>query len=373
MLLVFYQNRSGISADRTHRAVRDAAVAPDSETAMFEVAYHLSSAHAHEIYILGSTATSFDEDGLRYVGWADRSVLIPWDRVDWFVVVLDVADERAVEIAGNSIRPARTKVLAWMHSAVPEAHLHDRLGTVYAQAASDWIRRNVDSYACVRGSWTIPNGVSPAWQRQTVPAKRRGKWVFPASFDRGGDLAIRVFRKVRELRPDAAAEFSAACVNDPFQDPSLFIANGSTREDLDRMMLDAEYFVFPISHPSGIVIHETYAAAILGALAAGVVVITWDVEPLRSQYGGYVRLIATGPPHGFEPFSVLPDLLTDASMEAMAREVLRMDDDAAEASSLRERGMRWAREQLWNRRAQDMNDALSLASTQSPVEPTGSA
>lgn len=339
-----------------------------TETALLEAARCLCAA-GHAVTIYGLNRKLFrDSYGIEYIP-LNRLPRVRLAALDWYCPLFCVGDAHHLALL-SALDPARTRVLVWLHCFVHFSGIEriKALGfRVYAQYVSVFVAKRYTSMT-LDGSWTIGNGIDATLFTATDPdvTRVKGRWAFMASFERGGDMARRVFAQVRETAPGAASELHLASYWSPDAGPGSDheINHGSlSKRGVAELLRSAEYFVYTLVLPSGVVHHDTFACVVLEALAAGVTVVAWDVACLREVYGDHVILVEPPSYQGYDPHSPMgsnPAMLSEASVGALAQAVLANEALPAEERALKHTSARdWALAQTWEACGQEMMAKMS--------------
>lgn len=151
----------------------------------------------------------------------------------------------------------------------------------------DFIKHN-NSLNYVSNYHIIPNGIdintgdlvlSNSYKKNPL------SFVFLACFERGGQIAINVFKRIKQQYPDA--EFHIADYNNINHHTSdgIFFHGSLHKKELYELLIKSTYFIYPLALPNGHVHKDTFACCVAEAIAMGVRVITFKCATLPDVYG----------------------------------------------------------------------------------------
>jgi glycosyltransferase involved in cell wall biosynthesis len=202
--------------------------------------------------------------------------------------------------------------------------------------------------------YVVPNALNPAiYPPVTLDdhSERLGNWTFHACWERGGEVALRVFMQYAPRNKFHASGYPNAA-NRGQSDVRHY--GTLSKYSLREVMMRCDYFVYPLVAPSGAVHHDTFGCAVLEAMACGAIVITWNVACLPECYTDYAILLEP-PPYrqgsAHEPFGFNDQMNEDAAVQRLLQAVQRLDENPSSKEALRKRAMHWATSQTWSRSA----------------------
>ena len=122
-------------------------------------------------------------------------------------------------------------------------------------------------------------------------------YAFIAAWERGGDVALRAFRKIRAIEPDAqfhiaSYHFDPAC---SFDEPNVFNHSSLGKKDLMELLARTETLLYPLSLPSGEIHKDTFACVVSESLACGTRVVTHRQGALEELYGEWAEFVDAPP------------------------------------------------------------------------------
>ena len=240
------------------------------------------------------------------------------------------------------------KIAVWLHCYVSHADLLAFKTKIaprpfFVIAVSSTVARHASG-----GPWpvhVVPNGINASiWGAPPPLPPSRKHHVFIATYERGGAVAAVVAEKLgKELKTA-----SYYLKNHPNH-----IASPSLSKRALRALLDTcDIFVYPLVLPNGEVHHDTYACCVHEAMAAGVLVVTWDVACFRDVYPqDTITLVKPIPYSGYDPYAKYGKNPALASPEAVARlcdAVAALDRDVPRKERMRHTAREWALQHTWD-------------------------
>jgi len=134
----------------------------------------------------------------------------------------------------------------------------------------------------------IPNPVFDEIITKTLSKniqRKKHKFIFHASWPRGGNVAIESVRRL----PYPDKEFHAfdyLMVIHAHQDDFFHIHNGVDKETLFHHLAESEYFIYPLYTPYQDVHKDTFSCVVAEALALGTSVLTYPLGALPENFDG---------------------------------------------------------------------------------------
>jgi glycosyltransferase involved in cell wall biosynthesis len=138
-------------------------------------------------------------------------------------------------------------------------------------------------------SKTIPNPVMDDIINEvlaTNPVKKKHKFVFHASWARGGNVAIQ---SIRDLKwPDVELHAFDYLMTIHNHEDSFFHKHaGVDKQTLFTHIAESEYFVYPLYTPYKDVHKDTFSCVVAEAIALGAVPVTYSLGALPENFEGY--------------------------------------------------------------------------------------
>lgn len=358
MKVLFYhpivpQRKDPISMDALHNKSGFSG----TETALMEVGSFLAE-KGHEITICGINANATHETANLHI--VPLSKIHDFHDFDFFCPLFYIHSHEALHIV-NKLDPKRTIIWVWMQCFVDEGAIRStyiqRGFRVCASFLSSYVENSYNK--SMFHSWTtIGNAVGSHFLTSPPSQNRQGNWMYHAVFERGGQVAGRVFQYVKQRNPDAAKQLHYASYythDSPRHASDIQWHASISKSKVASLLSSMDYFVYPLVLPSNSVHHDTYGSVILEALASGAIVITWNVACIPGVYGDYVVALDPKREYGYDPFarfSSNPWMNTDDAVAMLGEKILHLERNPQEKELLRQKGMAWAREQTWTTRGE---------------------
>lgn len=328
-----------------------------SETAILEFAKRFADLD-FEVAVCapGYQSTFTDSHGITYLSPRDIQMgTYRCDDVEIFFPLYCCLDAIPVQVYAQM----KGLVIPCAHCQLPEDHLR-YMQTIPSQVLltgpSLYSLTNVKQRNLV-----VANGINPSLLPEMMASEleRKGRWIFHASFSRGGQMCGKIFSKTRSKNSEAAAslEYMSYYLPDvtkvPENEGCRFLGSLDKRS-LFRTLATSDYFVYPlINSENASVHHDTYACCVLEALACGMIVVTWDVACLREVYGDHLLYVPHIPYPGYEPFGIdmsqrNPEMLSPTAEDLFVKAILDLESTPGKKSEMRTRASNWARQQTWD-------------------------
>ena len=201
--------------------------------------------------------------------------------------------------------PALKKVIYVCHSLFPYdpniITLHDMKIPIAIVYLCEWTKQHIDLYMHpdIRDilrkepneSYRIGNPILsdalPPLSRIVGSRRQRNSFLWAATWERGGHMALRVFRKVRAFYPDATFHVASYFPIDQelkADEPGIVLHGALGKRDLYELMSKTETFIYPLVLPSGVVHKDTFGCCVSEAIACGCRVVTYGQGSLRELY-----------------------------------------------------------------------------------------
>ena len=341
-----------------------------TEVAFMEIGRYLCKVRGFTVHLVGFSHESYvdESSGMQFFSEGDFD-LSTVNTYNWYCPLFHVYKQYHYKILKAIKDPQKTKVMLWFHCFIDDAivQAHKDYGLyLYGIGVSEWVTAHYKHMFDEHHLWTVRNAVSPLFHKNTLVSlsmKTRGAWSFHATFDRGCAAAWRVFERVRRVCPPAATRFDMMSYYTPdakHQAPSFVTRHGSLSKDKVAEILTAsEYFIYPLVTPENHVHHDTFGCVILEALSLGVIVVTWNVACIPWIYSDYI--VGVEPPPSYpknQRFVRDPWFSTDEAINCLANAVIQMEMNPQRKEAIRQRGMEWAQQQVWDKSGEVMAEAL---------------
>jgi len=138
-------------------------------------------------------------------------------------------------------------------------------------------------------------------------ARKPHKFIFHASWPRGGNVAVEAVRQL----PFADKEFHAfdyLMVIHNHMDPFFHLHNGVDKLTLFKHLAESEYFVYPLYTPYQDVHKDTFSCVVAEDIALGAIVISYPLGALPENFDGYVQWLDF--PAGTDPEAMQAESLS---------------------------------------------------------------
>lgn len=363
--------------DISYEAVQSLSGFSGTETAIIEMSKYLVD-KGHTVHIVGMTRRTFDDNGIMFISTPDE--IHNWQLYQWYSPIFWVFDDTHFHIL-SKLNPKQTRVLFWF-----QCFVHDRCVNpviqrgfqVYAQCLSHYVECEYIRLFGRQRLWTIGNAIAPyfiADPETPLPEDSKGKWIFHASFERGGHIAVQAFKKVHTLSPEAAKEMHLLSYHSVDEEQhqrnsdnteNIILHPSLSKQGVASLLKNVEYFVYPLAVPNGNVHHDTFGTVMLEALASGVIVITWDVACIPGFYTNNVVRLAV-PDHvkqRYNPmarFAYHPFFQSQEAVDMFVDKILYLEQNPHIKEEQRAKGICWARSQTWDTVGAKMENALQGA------------
>jgi len=139
--------------------------------------------------------------------------------------------------------------------------------------------------------------------------KKPHKFIFHASWPRGGNVALEAVRRL-DFQDKEFHAFDYLMVIHDHKDMFFHMHNGVDKYTLFKHLAESEYFVYPLYTPYQDVHKDTFSCVVAEALALGVIPITYPLGALPDIFGEYCAWI---------------DFPKDKNAETMQKESLSKD------------------------------------------------
>jgi len=296
----------------------------------------------HQVTVCTGAHTGRDVAGISYISNFTPDVL---ESLDFFTPLF--YDTAAVhDIIGQLRNQPQTMVAIWLHCYLSD----EAIRALQRSAASRSFMLIAVSRPVAAAvahlqlpTYVVPNGISAEiFQVPSQWSMRGSHCVFFATLERGGAVAARVAKAVgRKL------VFATYFNTDA--------RHSLSKKELRRLLETCDYFIYPLVLPGDAAVpyavhHDTYACCVHEAMAAGVIVVTWDVACFRDVYGDNVVLVPPPTCDGYDPrarFGANPAMASDAAVQLLADAVRALDSDPIKKEDLRCRARQWAFAHTW--------------------------
>lgn len=342
-----------------------------AHTALIEMTSKLAE-FGHEIIVYGGDRNYLDY-GVKYVAHENIEV-IDWSNVDWFCTSFHLYDLIYINQGVlNYINNKRTKVLIWTHTFVNNDYLEyfkNRFDT-YVQVVSEYVFRNFIDILDKNKLWIVPNGISSEIfnKPEINNTEKRGNWIFHSTYERGGEVALKIFRKINNINNEIANKINYVSywlpdksICSELNENEAYLGSKSKIE-LRQLLLKSDYFVYPLVLKNTDVNHDTFGMAILEALACGVIVVVWNVACIPTLYGDLVIRIDVPDKvrNTYNPqarYAKCEWMLSEEAEQLFINKILEIENNLEKKEEIRSKGIEWAQQFKWEINAKKMEHEL---------------
>lgn len=366
----------------SYDALQDQAGYSGTETSLLEISKYLVD-QGHHVHIVEMTKTSFENNGIQFYNSINE--IKDWSIYDWYSPIFFLFHPMNWTIL-DRLSNNKTKVLVWLHCFIDDnliRAIQARQFKTYAQALSNYVEKDYKHIFDTSTMWTIGNAIKQYFIadpelviHSDLKNSKRGNWIFHPVFERGGQIAVDVFKRIKTMIPDAAKQMhllsyythdvykhnhAAGSDNNIIIHPSL-----SKKKVAELLVNNIEYFIYPLTLPNGAVHHDTFGSVILEALASGVIVITWDVACMPSLYGDYIIRLPI-PDHirdRYNPnarFANHPFFVSNEAINMFVDKIVYLEQNPDIKDMMKRNGIEWAKIQTWDKIGQEMENKLLTA------------
>ena len=344
-----------------------------TENAFLEIGKYLVN-HGVKVHVLGITNVSYLDESSGVYFYALQDFPVEQARMyHWYTPLFYTNDPPHYQILEH-LDPMHTKVFVWFHCFLWTTdqikYMEQKGFDVYGVCVSQWVKEYYTKDFAHEKLWVVENGISTLFHSNvSSPSGKRGNWIFHAVFERGGIVATKAFERISQIMPSAAHKLNVMSyfTEDDRKLASIkrnknIVFHGSVSKTKVRDMLaDTEYFVYPLvlPDPDNDVHHDTYGCCILEALAMGVIVVTWNVGCIPVVYKDLVVAIPPPESHpGHIPYVKNPWFNSDEALMTIVNTIVTLEVHPEKKEAMRNKGMEWARQQLWSSRSEVMLEML---------------
>ena len=118
-------------------------------------------------------------------------------------------------------------------------------------------------------------------------------YAFIASWERGGDVALRAFRKIRAIVPEATFDVASYdhVSTDLSSDENVVFHSSLGKRDLSGLLARTETMLYPLSLPNNFIHKDTFGCVVSESLACGARVVTHHQGALEDLYAEWLDFV----------------------------------------------------------------------------------
>ena len=121
---------------------------------------------------------------------------------------------------------------------------------------------------------------------ETKPSKKKGKFIFHATWPTGGSVALDAVKQVNiEGKEFHALDYFISV--DHCDEKWFYNHSGSDRKKVFTHLAESEYFIYPLWTIHQVVRRDTFACTVAEALATGTIVLTYPLGALPEVFKDY--------------------------------------------------------------------------------------
>lgn len=153
------------------------------------------------------------------------------------------------------------------------------------QGVVDCIKNSVSNMSTT----IIPNPIMDEIVTEVLNAnveRKKHKFIFHASWARGGNVAIDAVRKLNFHDSEFHAFDYLMTIHD-HKDNFFHLHNGVDKKTLFTHLAESEYFIYPLYTPYQDVHKDTFSCVVAEAIALGCIVVTYPLGALPENFDGY--------------------------------------------------------------------------------------
>lgn len=280
-----------------------------TDTSTVLVAEHLAKQGHEVVYVAEKLEEqleqNYKEKGLKYIPGQEfygvKYTNLEFDGIDnrefdilismlWF----EAYDKLPITVTKGLIYWSHMQWIYGISNLVEYAKKHDlALGIVHI---SNWEEKmNGDSFPHIKSihpnskKTLIPNPIFDEIINEVKArniTKQPGKFIFHASWPRGGNIAAQAVRELDIVNKELHA-FDYLMVIQSYSDTFFHNHSGVDKKTLFTHLAESEYFIYPLYTPYQDVHKDTFSCVVAEALALGVIVVTYPLGALPENFNDY--------------------------------------------------------------------------------------
>lgn len=261
----------------------------------------------------------------------------------------------------------KTKLLLYIQSFVNCNHIFDIYKNIYIVGVSDYVKLYYYKYGYPYK--TIYNGINNEifTNNELNFLKKKGNYVFFASYERGGDMCIKIFNELSKKYKNIKLYITSYEINDIdkiiSENKNIIKYSSLSKKQIKILLDECDYFIYPlVNNINGSVHHDTFACVVLEALACGVSVISWDVACLKNLYRDNIYLIRPPKYYGYNSlaqFGSNSNMLTTDSINLFVRKVDEIENNQDLKITNKLKAREWALNHIWKNKTKELIDFIS--------------
>jgi glycosyltransferase involved in cell wall biosynthesis len=196
---------------------------------------------------------------------------------------------------------------------------------------------------------------------------KKGNYVFFASYERGGDVCLKIFNELSKTYDDIKLHISSYEMKDgntisKNTSENVIKYSSLSKREIKKLLDNCDYFIYPLVNSiSGSVHHDTFACVVLESLACGVSVISWDVACLKNIYSEHIYLIPPPPCKEYNPLSQYGNninMLNNDSINLFVDKIKEIEACPDSKLSNKLKAREWALSHTWKNKTDELLDFI---------------
>ncbi len=296
MNITFYRNSTNNTYNKWDgKLIRYGNIgASGTETAFLLNAEYFGSL-GHNVKFMCPTCTENEYNNVKYtslIDFADTEILFicPWDSS---FINFNMPNIKSIIVHFHC---------QWFTNFNTIRHLKNKMPHINIQAVypSEWAKNAVsinspNTLSIINKEHVIYN---PLMSELLIPIndifsiKKQHSFVWGASWERGGHVAMKVFEKLEF--PNKSFIIMDYVINsdiNKYSKNNITSILSSDKNNVYHNLRLSEYFVYPLVLPDSRVHKDTFGCVVSEALANGVIVLSWDIPVLRELFNEVIQFI----------------------------------------------------------------------------------
>lgn len=263
---------------------------------------------------------------------------------------------------------SKTKILLYIQSFADCQSLFNLRKNIYIVGVSDYVKLYYSK--CGYPYKTIYNAINDEiFTNNTLDYEsKKGNYVFFASYERGGEICLKIFNKLANNYDNIKLHISSYEPKDIDKiskntSENIIKYSSLSKRDIKSLLDKCDYFIYPlVNNLNGSVHHDTFACVVLESLACGVSVISWDVACLKSLYKDNIYLIDPPLCHGYnssQQFGYNRNMLSDDSINLFVNKIDEIEISPEIKLAKKIEARKWALSHTWKNKTEELLEFIS--------------
>lgn len=263
---------------------------------------------------------------------------------------------------------SKTKILIYIQSFADCQYIFNLRKNIYIVGVSDYVKLYYSKYGYPYK--TIYNAINDdIFTNNTLDYEsKKGNYVFFASYERGGEICLKIFNKLENTYDNIKLHISSYEPKDIDKiskntSENIIKYSSLSKRDIKSLLDKCDYFIYPlVNNLNGSVHHDTFACVVLEALACGVSVVTWNVACLQNLYGDNIYLINPPSFHTYNPldqFGYNINMLSEDSINLFVNKINEIESSPELKLTKKIEARKWALSHTWKNKTQELLEFIS--------------